>query len=89
MIWMQLICSTFIFFVLNMKHLLAQHIPVLGYTSPPSLWELPDGSTEPFFRGVVIPCMDSCLYSFLASVEAVYPVAHSAACRCVLSTNCK
>ena len=25
----------------------------------PSAWELPDGSTVPFFRGVVIPVMDS------------------------------
>jgi hypothetical protein len=27
--------------------MLAQHIPLSGYTSPPSLWELPRGCIEP------------------------------------------
>jgi hypothetical protein len=45
----QFICSNFIIVGLNTKPLLAQHIPLLSYTSLSSHWELPDGSTEPFF----------------------------------------
>jgi hypothetical protein len=52
MIWTHLICSNFINFTLNIKQLLAQHIPLLCYTSLPSPWKLLDGFTEPFFRSV-------------------------------------
>jgi len=42
MIWTQLICSNFTILRLHTKQLLAQHIPLLGYTctSLPSPWEL-------------------------------------------------
>jgi hypothetical protein len=41
--------------MLSTKKRLAQYILLLGYTSLPPPWELPDDSTEPFFRGVEIP----------------------------------
>jgi hypothetical protein len=85
--WFGLICRNFIIFSLNKKQLLAQLILFLGYTLLPSPRELPDGFMEPYFTGVAIPVVDSCLYSLLASVEAVYPLQCSAACRCFLSTN--
>jgi hypothetical protein len=50
----------------------------------PSPRELPNGFTEPFFRGVAKLLMDNHLCSFLANVEALYPVEHSAAGRCSL-----
>jgi len=83
MIWTYPICSHFITFSLNTKQLLAQHTPLLGYTSllPPR--QLANGCTEPFSRGVALPLMDSHLCSFLSTVEAE----HSAVCRCFLSTN--
>lgn len=87
-IWAQSVCSNFIC-RLNMKQLLAQHIPLIGHTWLPSLWELSYGFTESLIRGVVITLMFSCLYSFLTIVEAPYPVEHKAACRCHLSTNCR
>ena len=42
MIWTQLICSNFTILRLHTKQLLAQHIPLLGYTctSLASPWEL-------------------------------------------------
>jgi len=51
MIWTHLIFSNFISFMLSITQLLAQHIPLLYYTSLPSPWKLLDGFTEPFFRG--------------------------------------
>jgi hypothetical protein len=67
MIWTVLICSNFIIFRLNTKQLLAQHIPLLGYTELPSSWELLDGFTEPFFRGVAY-------YSWTATFVIPLPV---------------
>jgi hypothetical protein len=91
MIWTQLACGNFVIFRLNTEQLLAQHILLLGYThtSLPSRRELPDGFTEPIFRGVAISLVDSRLCGFLATVEAPYRVEHSAVCRCFLSTNCR
>ena len=54
MIWIHLICNNFIIFRLYAKQLLAQHIPLPGYTALPSPWNLPDDLTEPFFTGVAI-----------------------------------
>jgi hypothetical protein len=59
------------------------------YTSLLSTWKLLGGITEPFFRDVAILLMDSHQCSFVASVEALYPVEHSPACRYLLSTNCR
>jgi hypothetical protein len=59
MIFYSLICSNIIIFRLNTKKHLAQPIPLPGYTSLPPPWELLDGSTEAFFRGVEITFMDS------------------------------
>jgi hypothetical protein len=42
----------FIIFRLNIKQLLAQHLPFLGYTALPSVRELLDGFREPLFRGL-------------------------------------
>jgi len=53
---------------------------VLRYHSWTSACELPDGSTEPLFRGAKIPLVDSRLCCFLATAEAPYPVKHRAAC---------
>jgi hypothetical protein len=88
-IWSHVICSNCIIFRLNIKQLLAQHIPLLGYTSLPSPWELPNGFTEPFFKGVLIPPMDSHQCSFLTTGEARHPIEHNAVCSCFLSTNCR
>jgi len=52
MICTRLICSSFITFEVNTKQLLAQLVPLLGHTTPPSPWELPCGFTVPFLRGV-------------------------------------
>lgn len=87
MIWIHLICRTFIILSLNTEQLLAQYIPLLGYTSS-SPWELQDGFTEQLLRGVATPILDNHPCSFLATVEDLYPAEHSAACRCFLSTNC-
>jgi hypothetical protein len=89
MIWTHLICSNFITFKLNTKQLSAQHIPLLGYMSLPSPWELLVGFTEPIFEGVMRYYSSNRLCSFLATAEAPYPVEHSAACRSFLSTNCR
>jgi hypothetical protein len=51
MISTELICSNFITFKLNTKHLLAQHTPPpppQGCILQPSPWQLPDGFTEPY-----------------------------------------
>jgi len=53
---------------------------VLRYHSWTAVCELPDGSTEPFFRGVEVSPTDSHLCSFSATAEA-YPVENRAACR--------
>jgi hypothetical protein len=55
MVWTQPMCSNFITFRLNMKQLLAQHIPVQSYTSLPPPRKLLDGFTEPLFTGVATP----------------------------------
>jgi hypothetical protein len=90
MIFTQLVCSNVIItYTLNTKLLLAQHIPLLRYTSLSSPWALPNGFTEPFYSGAAMPLTDSRLYSFLATVEAPCPANHTAACRCFLSTNCR
>jgi hypothetical protein len=81
MIWTLPICNNFINLRLRTKQLLAKHIPLPRYIRLPSPWELPDGFTEPFFRGVAVPPTDSRCCS--------YPVEHSAACRCFLSTTCR
>ena len=87
MIWTHPICSNFITFILNTVQLLAQQNPLLGYTSLSPPWELANGFTEPFFRGVVLPLTDSYLCSFLSTVEAPYPVEHSAMRNYFLSTS--
>ena len=87
MVWTHPICNNFITFSLNTKQLLAQHIPLLGYTSLLPPWELANGCTEPFSRDVAIPLTDSHQCSFLSTDEAPYPVEHNAVCRCFLSTN--
>ena len=66
--WTHPTYNNFIIFKLISKHLLAQHIPPSFYTSHPSHWELPYGSTEPFFSGVPISPTDSRLSRFLAAV---------------------
>jgi hypothetical protein len=86
LIWTQLVCSNFIF-RLNMKQLLPHQNPFLGHTWLPSAWELSNGFTESFFRGVVTPLIYSCLCGFLATLEALYPVEHNAACRCCFSNK--
>ena len=86
-IWTHLICRNFIIFTRNTKQLLAQHIPLLGYILLPSPSELQDGFTEPFVRGAVMQLVDTCLCSFLSTVDVPYLVEHSAACRCFLSRN--
>lgn len=48
---------------------------------------LVNGCKELFFRSVAIPLIDSCLCSFLTTVEA--PFEHSAAGKCHFSTNCR
>lgn len=70
MVWNQLICRIF---SLNTTQTLAQNTPFLDSTSPPSPWELLGGFTEPFFRVAAIPLVDSHLFSFIASVEDLYP----------------
>lgn len=87
MIWTHPICSNFITFSLNTEQLLAQHIPLLGYTSLLPRWELANGCTETFFRGAAIPLTDSHLCCFLSTNEAPYPVEHSAVCKCFLFTT--
>jgi hypothetical protein len=82
MIWACLICGSFIVFRLDIKLLLAQHIPLLGYLLLTSPWELPYGLTEQFVRGVVMPLADTRLCSFLPAVEALYLVEHNVLCRC-------
>ena len=89
MIWTHLICSNVINFTLSIEQLLAQHIPLLHYTSLPSPWKLLDGFTEPFFRGGATPLVVGHLCSFLATVEAMYPEEHSASCRCFLTASCR
>jgi hypothetical protein len=69
MIWTHLICSNFITFNLNTKQLPAQNIALLGYTLLPSPWELHNGFTEQFLRGVTIPLTDNRLCGFLVTVE--------------------
>jgi hypothetical protein len=59
MIFTPSFAAIFFTFRLNNKKYLDQHIPLLGYTSLPPPWELPNGSTEPFFRGAEIPLVDS------------------------------
>jgi hypothetical protein len=85
MIWTQLICSNSVIIRLNTKQLIAQHIPLLGYTTVSSFWELLDGFPEPFFKSVAVPIKDRRLCSCLATVEAPYLVEHCAACRCLCS----
>ena len=58
-------------FRLNTKQLLGQHIPLPDFTLLPP-WYYLDGFIEPFFMGLMTPFMDSCLCSFLATVEAMY-----------------
>lgn len=87
MIWTDFTCSNFIIVRLNIKLLLAQHVLVLGYTRLLSLFELPDRFVEQYPEGVAVPLIDSCLCSFIATVQAPYPFEHSAACRCFLSAN--
>jgi hypothetical protein len=75
MIWTCLICSNFIIFRLGIKQLLAQHIPLLlGSILLPSPSELQDGFTEPFVRGAVMQLVDTCLCSFLSTVDVPYLV---------------
>ena len=73
----------------KVKQLLAQHNPLLGYTSLSSLWAILKDFTEPFLRGTALSFMDIRLCSFLVNVEVPYPVKQSAACRFWLFTNCK
>ena len=47
----QNICSDFIIFRLNTKQLAARNIPLLGYTSLPSLWGIPVSLKDLFFSG--------------------------------------
>jgi len=82
MIWTTVTCSSFIIF--RLPH---QHILLLCYISLPSPCELLNGCKELFFRRVAIPLIDSCLCSFLATLQA--PFEHSAAGRCYFSTNCR
>jgi hypothetical protein len=71
MIWTCLICCSFIIFRPDIKLLLAQNIPFLGYLLLTSAWELLYGLTEQFLMGVAVPFADTRLCSFLAAVEAV------------------
>lgn len=59
MSWIYLICSNFITFRLNIKLLLAQHIPLPGlYIAGISL-RTSDGFTVLFFRDVAMPQTDN------------------------------
>lgn len=84
MIWTCLICSNFIIFGVVFKQVLAQHIPLLAYTSLPSPFKFQDGFTEPFFTGVA---MHTCLYSFFATVQGPFAVVYSSVCRFFVCTN--
>ena len=86
MIWTHLMCSNVIIFRLHTKQLLAQHIPLLGYTLLPFPSELLHGFEEPFVRSAAIPLTDNHLCSFLYTVEPPYATEHGAAH--VLSLHC-
>jgi len=66
----ELICCKFISFRLHIKQLLAQYFPLLNHTLLLSPWELPDGFTEPFISGAVMPLTDS----HLLIIEAPYTI---------------
>ena len=88
-IWIRLICSNFIIPMPNVKELLAQHIPLLGYTSLSFSWEIFDGFTKPLFRDTAVSLMDIQLCRFFVSAEIPCPIKHNAACRFWLFTNCR
>ena len=85
----QLICGNFILFRLSTKQFLVPHIPFLDYAPLPSLWELSDTFTEPFFWGNALPTHGQLPVQFPSAGNAPYAVAHTATCRRSLSTNCR
>ena len=90
MIWTHPVYKNFIIFQLTSKYLLAPHILSYFYKSHPSLWELPYGSTEPFFSGAATSPTHSCVCDgFLLHFAAPYTIEHSATCRCLISTDCR
>jgi len=64
-----LICKNFITVRLINEQIPAQHIPLLSYIYQSSPWELLDGLTEPFFRGVAIPFMETWCAVFFPLLE--------------------
>ena len=87
MIWTQLICSNFIIVRLFTKQILTQHIPLRLYMATLSL-----AASICLIRtilGVLIPLMERHLCGFLATVEALHKVEHSASCSCFVSKNCR
>jgi len=72
---------------MNTKQLLAQHIPLLDLHRRHLIRITRMASRN--YSAVAVPIIGRRLRSFLATVEATCPVEHSAAHRCLLSTECR